>query len=201
MDMDDDAVGGRSGVNPGTSALAMVVLLLAACSSGAGEPHSPRATALQVTGIAHDVCTPAAWETGNVGLDTFHVTGPGPVTIQGAEWRDVRGLQVRSIRVYEHVPNDRFDTFGVLSGFPPVESGGGVMDRSLRAAWARSVPPEGAVFPESAGPGYFLNVIVSYSGARGRGGPLRLYYTDARGRNGVAESEVTVRVRASCDRG
>jgi hypothetical protein len=185
----------RTAPGPGV-VLALLALLATSCQGSADE--TPTSRDLSFVGIEHRLCIPAVDEAMNVGFDVFANSGDGPLTVDRVEWLGLRGLSLEGIRVFQHRGSDRFAAFGMAAGDPPRTQGRDRAAGSLARAWQRSIPAQGAVIPPSANQYEYADFIVSYTGASGSAGPLRISYTDSRGRPGTVDSKVTVTVKRDC---
>lgn len=169
------------------------------CVTGNGGA-SDRSVALRAVGGTHELCfsTSVTGKTVTEGLDTIVNRGRGPVHVDRVEWLNNDGLTPLGISVFQRQDGDKFSTFGTWPGYPPkhlVRDGGPTM----RAAWARQVPAEGATLPVTTDvEQHYLNLVVGFSGARGSAGPVRLHYTDADGHHGTVDTLVTVTTYPTC---
>ncbi|HEY0953081.1 hypothetical protein [Nocardioides sp.] len=171
----------------------IVVAVVVAAVAGWGASrlwHGTKSDALYAIGSTHELCAPVGRARGvTEGFDGFANRGPAPVTIDRVEWPTTGDLEVRSIRVFQRQPGDRFAALGLWRGLPPDN-----LDPNFRRAWVRGEPAEGATLPV-AGPGEdYLLFTVGVRGTQGTGGPLTLHYTDADGHTGTVSSLVELRI-------
>lgn len=163
-----------------------------------GSPEA--SSALQAVGSNHELCfsTSTTGPTITEGLDTIANVGRGTVHVDRVEWLNQKGVRPLEISVIQRQEGDRFATFGTWRGYPPrhlVRDGGPTMAE----AWARRVPAEGASLPVSDDPDeHYFDILVSFTGAHGSAGPVRLSYTDADGRQGTVNTFVTVTTYPKC---
>ena len=165
------------------------------CGCQSNDP--PTSHALWAPGADHRLCVSS--ENGRTftdGIDVLSNRGPAPVTVTAVAWQDPEGLEPLDVSYIQRRPSDRFATYGLLNGFPPDHLATDL--HTYRAAWARRKPLLGATLPESDGNSNYFNIIIGFSGVRGRAGPLRIAYTDGDGHDGVVETRVRVTVRPHC---
>lgn len=173
--------------------------LSAAMTSGcAGNGATEDSRALDAIGANHELCFSSdRGETITEGLDVIANRGPAPVHVDRAQWLNPTGLKLLAISVFQREQGDRFADFGEWHGYPPHHLARD-KEPSYLAAWHRRQPAQGATLPASDADQHYFDILVSWTGRAGTGGPVRLSYTDADGNHGTVDTLVTVTVRPVC---